>query len=167
MTAKKLKIDANLDDETVNVNDPDLGDEVDTGTISYDEDLSDALPPEPLPDGDYRATIVDAKEVESKSRPGTFYMKVDFLIAPDQFPADYDADNAPPDGLILSYRRLSTENTRPARYRMKKFLEAVHYPLSKRIVMSELVTLEAVLKVSSEEYDGVLRNQIDSVSSVD
>lgn len=128
--------------------------------IDYDDDVSDAEAPDPIPVGTYPAQIVSAeKKVSGK---GNNYINVGFQISTDDYPADFPVENEP-DGVRLSYMRLSPDNRPRARFAMKKFIEAVGAKGGKSINIKEWIGLEAKLRVSHDTYEGMPQARIDAV----
>lgn len=132
--------------------------------IVYSVDISDAEPPEPLPVSTYPASIRSA--VRKTSARGTEYAEVGFYIEPDNFPADYPLENAP-DGKTLYYRRLSLEDNAQARFRVRKFCEAIGAPRGKRIDLNDWIGRDANVAISHDTYEGVTKEQIDKVIQAD
>lgn len=130
--------------------------------VEFSEDISKAEAPEPLPPGEYAATIRGA-EIKMSQR-GTKYAAVSFVIDPGEFPADYPVENAP-DGKLLVYRRCSMEDNPQARYMLRNFCEAIGAPASKKIDVNEWVGLDATVQVDNEEYEGVMREQVSRVNA--
>lgn len=130
--------------------------------VEFSEDISEAEAPEPLPAGEYPATIRGA-EIKISQR-GTKYAAVTFVVSPDEFPADYPAENAP-DGKVIVYRRCSMEDNPQARYMLKQFCESIGATPSKRIDVNEWMGLNAMIQVENEEYEGVMREQIARVNA--
>lgn len=139
-------------------------DDENVGVLEYSEDISNAEAPEPLPDRAYTATI---KAVERKvsATSGKPYLAVQFFIARDDYPADYDADNAP-EGTVLVFNRVSPEDNAQARFRMRRFCEAIGAPTGRRISIGEWVGLQARVTLKAEEYEGVRRATITKVEAV-
>lgn len=131
--------------------------------IEYAEDVDDAEAPEPLPDGDYPATV-EKVEMKVGATSGKNYLAVTFRISTDEFPADFDVNNAP-EGLVISYNRLSPDDTIAARFRMKKFIRAIGATGGRQINLMEWVGLNATLHLSHREYEGVPQNDIKSVKA--
>jgi len=129
--------------------------------IEFSEDISSAEAPPPIPRTDYSATIKDAQVKVSQTK-GTRYCSVTFHIAPDQLPADFPAD-VYPDGVVIAYNRVGMEDNPGARYRLRKFCEAIGAVPSKRIDVSEWIGLEAVVSIAHETYEGLVRHTIDRV----
>lgn len=130
--------------------------------VEFSEDISDAEAPEPLPTGEYPATIRQA-EVKISQR-GTKYAAVTFVIAPEEYPADFPADNAP-DGKVIVFRRCGMEDNPQARYMLKNFCDAIGATASKKIDVNEWVGLDAVVEIDHDEYEGVTREQIKRVNA--
>lgn len=127
--------------------------------IEYQEDLSKAEAPVPLPTGDYSAVIRQAEQ--RISQRDTKYGAISFFIDAGQYPADFTEGN--PDGMVIVYRRLSFEENPQARYGARRFCEAVGAPMSKKLDLSEWVGLECTVEVTHESYEGVTRSVINRV----
>lgn len=133
-----------------------------TSIIEYDEDISNAEPPAPLPEGEYQATISGTQV--RVSGQGNHYVEVMFRVDPDDFPADYPVEESP-DGAMLAYRRVPVDNTKSARYRMRRFCETIGAPCGTRVDVNEWVGLSATIVVKHEEYEGEMRAQIVNVKT--
>lgn len=128
--------------------------------IEYDVDLAEQEAPPVLPVGDYPATIRSAEQ--KTSGKGNKYVNVTFMIDPESYPADFvDGDE---DGTILSYGRISPENTQRARWGMRKFQEAIGAKLSKQVDLNDWIGLSAVVSVGHEPYEGENRAKITKVN---
>jgi hypothetical protein len=127
--------------------------------IEYDTSLADAEAPVPLPKGDYTAEIRGA-EIKTSGK-GNEYVNVTFFIAPEEYPADYTEGN--PDGTILTYGRLSPENSQRARWGMKKFCEAIGAELGSKLDLDSWMGKAAVVNVTHEEFEGENRAKIAKV----
>lgn len=130
--------------------------------IEYDEDISNAEPPAPLPEGEYPASISGAQV--RTSGQGNQYVEVMFRVDPDDFPADYPVEEAP-DGAMLAYRRVPVDNTKSARYRMRRFCESIGAPCSTRVDVNEWIGLSGTIVVRHEEYEGETRANIANVKA--
>ena len=131
--------------------------------IEFSEDLAEAEAPSPLPAGIYPASIVNAEQRISQTS-GNRYLSVQFRIEADSYPPDFtDGD---PDGMMLTYNRVLLEDNKAARYRLRKFLEAIGGPLSRSLDPSDLAGLTANVDVGEETYEGEKRNAIKRVMSV-
>lgn len=130
--------------------------------VEFAEDIATAEAPEPLPVGEYPATILAAQI--NTSQKGTLYAAVTFKIAPEEYPADYPVDIAP-DGKTVIYRRVSMEQSQTARFGLRRFCESIGAPMSKRIDVSEWIGLEATVQIDHDTYEGVTREQITRVNA--
>lgn len=129
--------------------------------IEFSEDVATAEAPVPLPVGDYPAEI---RGVTSKtSQNGNPYAQVQFFINPDSYPADYTEGE--PDGMILSYNRVSLQDTPASRHRMRKFLEAIGAPAGKKIDLNDWVGRTAIVSVAHDPYEGENRANIAKVNA--
>lgn len=120
--------------------------------VSFSEDVSDAERPEPLPAGRYTAEIRGAEM--KLSRNNTRYAAITFFVPPEEYPANYDADEAP-DGTTLVYRRLSLEDSKRARYNIRLFCEAIGAPTARDIDLTDWISRTAVIEVARGEYEGM------------
>ena len=127
--------------------------------VEFSVDLSKQEQPEPLPVGEYRGVIRDARVRESQR--GTRYAEVAFFIDAEQYPADYDDGN--PDGMTLMYRRVSLEDNPTARWNTKQFIQRIGAPLSKRVNVTEWIGQDAAIEVPHEPWEGVMRANIQRV----
>lgn len=130
--------------------------------VEFSEDIGEAEAPEPLPVGEYPATIM-AAEVKISQR-NTKYAAVTFMVSPDEYPADYPADLAP-DGKTIIHRRCSLEDNPQSRFMLRQFIEAIGATASKKIDVNEWVGLEANIEIDHDEYEGVTREQIKRVNA--
>ena len=129
--------------------------------IEFSEDISDAEAPEPLPERTYPAEIMKVERKESNS--GNVYAAVTFTVKEDDYPADYPAENAPGQTNFV-YRRVTLEDTPPARHRLKKFCQAIGAPMSKRINLDDWVGLSATVEVKHGEWEGEKRAEVFKVT---
>lgn len=120
--------------------------------VTFSEDVSNAERPEPLPPGRYTAEIRGAEMKLSKNN--TRYAAVTFFIPPEEYPANYDADEAP-DGTTLIYRRLSLEDTKRSRYSIRLFCEAIGAPTARDIDLNDWLSRTATLEITRGEYEGM------------
>lgn len=129
--------------------------------VQFSEDVASQKPPEPLPVGEYPATIRSASV--KRSQRNTLYGQVDYFIDPRAYPADFTDGN--PDGMILSYRRLALEDTPQARYGVRKFWEKHNLRAPGRQAdVNELVGAQAKIKIDHEEFEGMKRAVITAVN---
>lgn len=129
--------------------------------IEFDEDISQAEAPVPLPVGDYPAEIRAATQKTSQN--GNPYAAVQFFISSDAYPADYTEGE--PDGAILPYNRVSLQNTPAARHRLRKFLESIGAPAGKKIDLNDWVGRTGTVTIQHDSYEGEVRAAIGKVSA--
>jgi hypothetical protein len=130
--------------------------------VEFSSDISEAEAPEPLPVGQYNATI-RAAEVKVSTNSGNRYAAVSFHIAPDEYPADYPTDIAP-DGKVIIHRRLVMEDDARSKFNVRKFCEAIGAPMSKKIDVGDWVGLEARITIAHGTWEGMVREEIERVS---
>ncbi len=129
--------------------------------ITFSEDNAEAEAPVPLPVGDYPA---DIRKVEQKeSGAGNKYAAVSFYVSPEDYPADYDASNAP-DGTVIIYRRVPLEDNPQSRWRMRKFLTAIGAVPSRNIDLNDWIGLTASVGVGRDTWEGEPRATIERVN---
>jgi hypothetical protein len=113
--------------------------------IEFSEDVATAEAPPPLPVGQYPAEVRSAERKTSAA--GNDYVRVQFFIAPEQYPADFTDGN--PDGMILDYNRVPVADNPSARFRMRKFCEAIGYsPKGGKVDLNEWIGNTATVDVS-------------------
>lgn len=130
--------------------------------IEFSEDISKAEAPPPLPPRSYVGTITGA--VPKVNKNGGKYASVQFTISPDQFPPDFAAIQA--DAVRLSYNFVPLEDTAAARYRLKKFCEAIRSPVSRRVDLNDFIGKSASVVVQAGEYNGEPQAQIKTVEAL-
>lgn len=93
--------------------------------VTLDMNLADYEDFEPLPEGSYPVKVTQA-EMRTKEETGNDYYYVVLQIHPDDYPADYDVENAP-DGTNLTYARLQRPSPKNRRSitAIKKWFEAI------------------------------------------
>lgn len=135
--------------------------------IELSQDLNEMQEYEPLPAGPYIAQVRDVEIRHSEKLPNGFFY-VQLLIPVENFPADYDAANAP-EGLTVIYARVQVptpENRRSVRP-FKNFIRALGLEDSgNKIDTSEWVNKELQVLLSTSEYQGAPVNNVESVSPV-
>jgi hypothetical protein len=129
--------------------------------VSFSEDIAEAEAPEPLPERDYPATIADANVGETKNGDPMFIIK--FKINEDDYPADFDAGNAPGGKTLTHY--LVAQDSPAGRHRVKQFCQAVGAPMSKKLRAGDFIGLTAQITIKHEEYEGVPRERIQRVNA--
>jgi hypothetical protein len=137
-----------------------LVDDDDTGSIiEFSENIAEAEAPEPLPEREYVASIASC--TREQSQKGSVYAAPVFHINEEDYPADYDTNNAP-GGKNVRHMIMLTDDA-PSRHRLRKFCEAIGAPMSKRIDLSTWVGLQAKITIKHDTYEGVTRERIAKV----
>lgn len=128
----------------------DTGD--DDFVMQYDSSLDGAVAPEALPEGRYRAQIVDMRKgISQKTGKDQVYLRL--VVDPEDFPADYSPENAP-DGLTVNFYSQDVDDSRVGRYNMRKLCESVRAPLTQRVRKSDFINkhvLVDLIKLSGDE----------------
>lgn len=132
--------------------------------IEFSEDIATAEAPEPLPSGDYAATIKHA-EIRMSERSGNKYLSLQCHIPADQYPADYVDGN--PDGTTLAYNRLVMEDTPAARYRLKKAMEALGLQPTRSVDVTSFIGLGCIVTTKIEKYEGEARANIAAIKGTE
>lgn len=128
--------------------------------IEFEEDISQAEAPVPLPVGDYVGEIRSATQKTGQSS-GKPYAAVQFFIPADQYPADYTEGE--PEGTMLSYNMVSLANSPNARFRLRKFLEAIGAPGGKKIDLNDWIGRTATVSIQHGQFEGVPKAEIAKV----
>lgn len=131
--------------------------------IEYSSDIAEAEAPVALAAGDYPAKIVAAENGTSQSS-GKSRADATFRIAPEDFPADYEDAESFPEGKDVHFY-VSTEDTRPAKFRMRKFCEAIGAPMSSRLDVNEWIGRTAIITIEKDEFEGIERERIRKVEA--
>lgn len=135
----------------------------DESILTFSEDISTAEAPDPLPVGDYPATI-HSIEVKTSANSGNRYLDAVMRVAPDDFPVDFPLENAP-DGALIHYRRVVVEDTPRARHNVRLFCEACGVAASKSINVNEFLGADITISIAHDEYNGVVREDIREVTT--
>lgn len=128
--------------------------------LEFSSNVSEAEAPAPLPAGTYPAEIVSAESKVSNAS-GNRYLAIRFRISPDHYPADFTEGDD--DGVILSYNRLLVEDTAQARYRLRRFGDALGITIGTQFDVNSLVGLVANVAVTNSEYEGEPRAEISGI----
>lgn len=128
--------------------------------IEFSEDIATAEQPDPLPERDYPAEIKAATVKESQK--GNKYFSVQLYISPENYPADYPLDNNP-DGRVITYNRVMAEDTPRARYQLRKFLEIIGVPASKRVDVNEWLGQQVQVTIVHRDWQGEVREEIAAI----
>ena len=129
--------------------------------IEYSEDVAEAEAPKALPASDYPVTITGA-ELGVSQNSGKKRVAVTFTVAPEDYPADYEDAESFPDGKTVMHY-VGAEDNLAARFRMRKFCEAIGVPASKNIDINSWVGREAVAALEPDEFEGIERERCKSV----
>lgn len=130
--------------------------------LEFSEDIATAEQPDPLPARDYPAEIRSAEIKESQK--GNKYFSVQLFVAPENYPADYPIENNP-DGRVLTFNRLMAEDTPNNRYRLRKFLETIGVPASKRVDCNEWIGQHVIVEVAHREWQGETREEVAKIKA--
>lgn len=126
--------------------------------FSFEKDIAEQDPPQPLPVGVYRAVIRNVVAAPGKKDPSNYNAEVHFHISPDQYPVDFTEGD--PEGTTLRFY-VSLANKPGSRYALKGFLNAIQAPMGREIDLTAWLGLEAMVKVAHEEYEGRALARID------
>ena len=129
--------------------------------IEFDEDISQAEAPVPLPVGDYPAEVRSAVQ-KSAASTGNPYASVGFFISADAYPADYTEGE--PDGMLLTFNRVSLQNTPAGRHRLRKFIEAIGAPAGSKIDLNDWIGRSATVTITHDTYEGEVRANVAKVT---
>jgi hypothetical protein len=129
--------------------------------MEFDQDISTAEAPPPLPTGKYRAEIRKAEPTLNKEQTSS-YVATAFYISPDQYPADYTEGS--PDGITVIYRRCPWSNTPKGRFGLRRFLESLGLKGGKSVDLNELIGVEAIVTIAHDTRpDGTKAENITKV----
>ena len=127
--------------------------------LEFSTDVASAEAPAPLPIGEYTAEIRGAER--KTSAKGNAYGSVTFYIPSEQYPIDFTEGD--PDGIVLPFNRVAVEDTPAARYRLRKFCEAIGAKASNKINMNDWIGNTATVVVEHETFEGETRAVIKKV----
>jgi len=130
-------------------------------------DLEEMQEYEALPDGPYVANIRDV-EVKFSEKVPTGYYYIQLQVPVDEFPADYDAANAP-EGLTIVYARMAvpTANNRRSVAPFKNFLKAIGIEAKgSKFDPNEWVGKELQVLLKKTEYNGSPVNNVEAIGPV-
>ena len=130
-----------------------------SSVIEFDEDLNNVEAPNPLPAGQYSATILSAEPMMSKN--GEHKMaKVTWSIPAEEYPADY-VDGNPAGTQLTQY--LMLDNTARAKFALKRFVQAIGAPLSNTVDLTTWLGLAARVEVTNEPFEDTLTARLKKV----
>ena len=127
--------------------------------VEFGADIADAKPPAPLPARDYVAEVRNAEVGTSKK--GSRMVVLQFYVPADAYPPDFTDGN--PDGTTLSHY-VTCDDTPQGRWNMKRICESLGAVMGRTIDANTFTGLRARIKVSHEEWEGVMRAKIDGVT---
>ncbi len=138
-------------------------DNVELGSVfEFTDDISKAEAPPPLPPRSYIATVTGA--VPKLNKNGGKYGDITFTVSPDQFPPDFAAIQN--DAVNLHYRFVPLDDTPAARWRLRKFCEAIRVTASRRFDLNDCVGKSASIKVENKDFQGENRAEIKDVEAL-
>lgn len=162
----------------------------DMGVIEeFVSDLATVADPDPLPARKYEAVVTEISIGLSKSS-GKPTAKISYMIAPDQYPIDFDPENAPDGVTMTSYRGVNcgtyptaTQPTRLGLARYRQMFDAHSIPAPRVTlrphddlggawaldmdVLGQFVGTRVLVDVVHEPYQGRMSARINSVSPLD
>lgn len=128
----------------------------------FQTDIGEAQQPSPLPVGEYRASVKIAELKVSKSS-GKPMLVLSYHISSDQYPADYTDGNV--DGeVLLTYASLA--ETPRNKWLLKRFMEMHGVAASNRLVITDFIGQEVVVKIDHGDYQGMPQAQATPVRAV-
>lgn len=128
----------------------------------YSTNISDAKPPQPLPTGEYRATVRSIEGAISKNS-GKPMAVITYFVSPDQYPADYQDGN--PEGTTSNFY-MSLEETPRNIWQLRQMCEMHGVVASKRLNLTEFMGQDVIVNVTHEEYQGLPQARFRPVRSV-
>lgn len=128
----------------------------------FQSNIADAQQPNPLPVGEYRASVKIAELKVSKSS-GKPMLAITYHISAEQYPADYTDGNA--DGETLSTYASLAETPRN-KFMLKKFMEMHGVAPSNRLVATDFIGQEVIVKIEHEDYQGMPQARATPVRAV-
>lgn len=126
--------------------------------IEFEQDIALQEAPQPLPVGVYRAVIRNIEVKPGKKDPSSLNGDVSFFVPADQYPVDFTEGD--PEGMTMHYY-VSLANKPAARFALKGFLQAIQAPMGRSIDVTTWLGLEAMIKVTHEEYEGRMMARIE------
>ena len=134
---------------------------VNDNIIDFDDDLSTAEAPKPLPEGSYPAQVVGAEIKAGKQDPSQKYVAVTLRVSKEDFPVDYVSGR---EFVDLTYRRLTIAQSPEAKYAFKSFKEALGLDTKGgKVDIQEFIGNTASIEIKHEEWQGNLRANIAAV----
>lgn len=139
----------------------------DLGSVyEFQSNIADATEPVPLPVGEYKASVKVVELAKSKAS-GQPMAVFNYLVSPDQYPADYTDGNA--DGELLRWYLPLVDahgnETPRTRWRIKKAMEAHGLAPSSRFVCTDFIGAEVTLVVQNEDFQGSPQARVTGVKA--
>ena len=132
--------------------------------LTFANDLLEVEAPTPLAARTYPMTCTAASSGVSKSS-GKPLVTLQFTIAAEDFPADYESAGSFPEGKQL-YIYLINDGTQASLFRLKQTLLAIEGAkqfIGASIDLNNFVGLRATGDVVHEEFDGVVRERLNKL----
>lgn len=133
------------------------------GILEFSSDIAEAEAPPPLPIGEYLATV-EGIESRVSNTSGREYLGVTLRISPDDFPSDFDG-TAYPDGVVLRYNRLFTEDNARNRYNFKKWCEALGAPMGKHVDPNDWIGMNIRVGINHRTWENEEQANIQKIAS--
>lgn len=126
---------------------------LDDSVLEFDEDISNAEMPEPLPAGIYFGEIQSATVGESKTS-GNRMLTVTVVIPTEEYPPDApDLIEEYPEGVTMRHYQPAT-NRASHKARMRTFCEMVGVTPASKLDMSEFLGKRVKVETYIDEYNG-------------
>mgnify|MGYP007071567189 CR=1 FL=1 len=128
----------------------------------FSTNIADAKPPQPLPTGEYRASVRNIEPAVSKSS-GKPMAVITYFISADQYPADFTDGN--PEGATGNVYMSLEESPRNI-WQIKQMCEMHGVVASKRLNLTEFMGQDVIVNVTHEEYQGMPQARFRPVRAV-
>lgn len=132
---------------------------IDEGVFEFDEDISGAELPPPLPNGIYAAEIRQVVAQNSKSSDNVLWV-TDIVIPTSEYPPDFPEEEEP-DGVTLRMYTVVGRQDGPALTRQKvnarRHCEACGVTPSSKINLTDFMGKNVRVEVEGEVFDGEMR----------
>lgn len=135
--------------------------------VELDMNLADYDDFEPLPAGEYPATVT-LSEMRTSDK-GNDYYYLTFQVHPDDYPADYPVENAP-EGTNLVYARVQKPDPRNRRSitNVKNLMRALGCDIKVSVINpGEWEGKKAKLVLKKDNFNGMPNNSIVSIEALD
>lgn len=137
--------------------------------LEFEENLEDIEEPELLPEKTYVGEITEVTPTANQAGTGYYYLQK-VVIPVEQYPPDYDPDNAP-EGTPMYHRFVSVPRSgdRRAMARVKRWMQVLGLPLdTNRVDINEWVGRPIKVTVRhARNQDGSFRAEIATVAAAD